>query len=375
MDRVGRRLVLAAVLAGVLVAGTTGSSAGGNPASPARGHASPVAIGATPVVTGLDFPAGFTFAPDGRIFYGERYTGEIRIYNPSNGSNTLFFTIPNISTQGEQGLLGIALHPNYPNTPVVYAYATRTRPSLQNQIIAMRDTGGTGSRPRIIWAGDTVAGNYHDGGRIEFGPDRQLYAVVGEGHDSANAQDLTNDAGKILRMTPAGAIPPDNPIPGSRIWIYGLRNSFGFNFDPLTNNLWETENGPECNDELNLILKGANDGWGPHETCSTPPPPPQNTNQDGPNPVLPKWFFGSTIAPVGMAFCVGCGIGSAEGAFFFGAYNDSKIRQVTLSADRLSITAVTAVYTHPNLLVSMERGPDDVIYFSDTSGIWKLVQA
>jgi glucose/arabinose dehydrogenase len=362
-----RRIVLAAVTAGMLIAGVTGGAVAG-------GDTGRAGIGATPVVTGLNFPGAFTFAPDGRIFYAERYTGQIRIYDPSNGSNTLFFTIPNISTQGEQGLLGLALHPSYPARPFVYAYATRTVPSLQNQIIVIRDSGGTGRKPKIIWTGDTGAGSYHDGGRIEFGPDGQLYAIVGEGHDSANAQDLTNDAGKILRMTPQGAIPPGNPIPDSRIWVYGVRNSYGFNFDPLTDNLWETENGPECNDELNFITKGANDGWGPSETCSTPPPPPKNTNQDGPNPVLPQWWFASTIAPVGMAFCVGCGIGTAEGTFFFGAYNDSKVRQVTLSADRLAITAVDLVYTHSSFPLSMERGPDGGVYFSDSSGIWRLIQ-
>src|SRR5438093_6914609 len=132
-----RRMVLAAV-AGLLVAGINGGSmAGGSPTRSNR--AAGVmgrAVGATPVVTGLNFPAAFTFAPDGRIFYAERYTGQIRIYDPSNGSNSLFITIPNLSTQGEQGLLGLALHPSYPAQPFVYAYATRTVPSLQNQIIA-----------------------------------------------------------------------------------------------------------------------------------------------------------------------------------------------------------------------------------------------
>jgi glucose/arabinose dehydrogenase len=372
-----RRIALATAIAGMLGAGIfTGSHAGGNPPShgTVRVGAAPAAIGATPVLTGLDFPAAFTFAPDGRIFYGERFTGQIRVYDPSNGSDTLFFTVSNLSTQGEQGLLGLALHPDYPTKPFVYAYATRTRPSLQNQILAIKDSGGSGTKPKIIWAGDTVAGDYHDGGRILFGPDGQLYAVVGEGHSSDNSQNLTNDAGKILRMAPNGAVPPDNPIPGSRIWVYGVRNSYGFNFDPLNGNLWEVENGPECNDEINFISKGANMGWGPHETCSTPPPAPQNTNQDGPSPVLPQKWFVSTIAPVGTAFCVGCGMASAEGTFLFGAFNDSRIRQVALSPDRMTITTVTVVYTHPTFPLSMERGPDGALYFSDATGIWRLIE-
>src|SRR5438874_8892961 len=122
-----RRMVLAAV-AGLLVAGINGGSmAGGSPTRSNR--AAGVmgrAVGATPVVTGLNYPAAFTFAPDGRIFYGERLTGKIRIYDPSNGSNTLFFTITNVSHIGEQGLLGLAIHPRYPARPLVYAYATRS---------------------------------------------------------------------------------------------------------------------------------------------------------------------------------------------------------------------------------------------------------
>jgi glucose/arabinose dehydrogenase len=363
------RIALVAGMTALVMAAVVAPSAAG------RTVAAPATIGAVPVVTGLNFPAAFTFAPDDRIFYGERLTGEIHIYDPSSGSNTLFLTIPNISTNGEQGLLGLALHPRYPTRPFVYAYATRNvRGSPKNQIIAIRDAGGTGTSPKIIWSSDTDSGGYHDGGRILFGPDRRLYAIQGEGHDQSNAQDLTNDAGKILRMTASGGIPPDNPIPGSRIWVYGIRNSYGFNFDPPTGNLWETENGPECNDELNSIVRGANYGWGPSETCFTPPPPPRNTNQDGPDPVQPQVWFTPTIAPVGIAFCVGCGIGDSEGAFFFGAYNTSDIWRAKLSADRQSITDAAVVYTHSSGPLSMERGPGSAVYFSDIGGIWKLVQ-
>jgi glucose/arabinose dehydrogenase len=333
----------------------------------------PAAISATPIVTGLAFPAAFTFAPDGRIFYGERFTGEIRIYNPSTGSDTLFFTVPNLDTSGEQGLLGLALHPRYPNKPWVFAYATReVGGAPHNEILRILDSGGVGTNPKVIWRENIVAGSIHNGGHIAFGPDGRLYAVVGEAGTPANAQNLSVTAGKVLRMTEKGQAPPDNPFPGSVVWAYGLRNSFGFTFDPITGNLWETENGPECNDEINIEKSGENHGWGPTETCSTPPQPPMNTNQDGPSPVLPLWYFASTIAPVGTAFCVTCGIPSAEGKMFFGAFNDSKIRKVTLTANRLGISSVAEVYTHSSYPLSMERGPDLAIYFSDATGIWKL---
>jgi glucose/arabinose dehydrogenase len=342
------------------------------PGGPARAG-SPV--DADPVVTGLSFPAAFTFAPDGRIFYGERLTGEIRIYNPANGSDTLFFTVPNVLTSGEQGLLGLALAPNYPQRRIVYAYATRNVGGTpRNQIVRIQDVGGSGQDMRAIWSADVPADAFHNGGRILFGPDGKLYAVTGDAEDTDNSQDLGNDVGKVLRLKPTGAIPPDNPFAGNPIWAYGIRNSFGFGFDPLTGFLWETENGPTCNDELNRIQKGFNYAWGPNQTCITPPPPPENTNQDGPNPVLPQVWFNPVIAPTGLAFCVGCGIPSAEGAFFFGDFNTGQIRQATLSGNRQQILSTTSVYSHSNIVLSLERGPDDAVYFSDSSGIWKLIE-
>jgi glucose/arabinose dehydrogenase len=359
---------LRAAVAGIALAAMA-SSAGA-----ATRPAGPTATGATLVAGGLDFPAAFTFAPDGRVFYGERFTGEIRIRDLSTGSDTLFATIPNLAHSGEQGLLGIALHPRYPAVPLLYAYATRlVGTQRQNQIIAVLDLGGVGRLLRVIFRSDTTAGTYHDGGRIRFGPDGMLYAMVGEAHDPSNAQDLSNDAGKVLRMTPAGTVPPDNPFPGSVAFSYGHRNSFGFTFDPLTRVLWETENGPECNDEINTVFPGMNYGWGPNETCSTPPSPPVNTNQDGPDPQLPLVWYTPTIAPTGAAFCFGCGLPGAQGNLFFGAVNTGEIRRVKLTGDRLGIASQVVAYDHPSGILSMEVGPGGAIYFSDDSGIWKLV--
>ena len=162
------------------------------------------------------------------------------------------YTISKVRSSGEQGLLGLAVDPGWPNKPFVYAYATRQVKSLQNQILKIKVEDGKGVSRKVIWRLDTTAGTYHDGGHIDFGPDGKLYAVVGEGHSPANAQDLTNDAGKVLRMNRNGSVPEDNPFDDSRIFSYGLRNSFGFAFDPQSGTLWETENGPQCVDEINV---------------------------------------------------------------------------------------------------------------------------
>src|SRR5215210_7367825 len=135
--------------------------------------------------------------------------------------------------------------------------------------------------------------------------------MIGDGHNAANAQDRSNNLrGKILRLDLDGTAARGNPY--GRIWSYGHRNSFGFTFDPETNRLWETENGPGCTDEINLIVKGANFGWGPKESCSLAQP--RGTNNSGPRPRhLPKRYFSSPIGITGAAFCERCGIGGVNG--------------------------------------------------------------
>jgi glucose/arabinose dehydrogenase len=357
------------------------SSPAGAGASPGRRPAvtgGPATVGIETIASGLAFPAAFTFAPGGRIVYGERFTGEIRILDPSTGSDTLFFTVSNVETSGERGLLGLAVHPSYPAAPYLYVYATRNvGGSIRNQILRITDEGGLsdGCCQKVIFSSDTVSGSYHDGGRILFGPDGMLYAIVGDAHNSSNAQNLDNTPGKLHRMTPNGGVPNDNPFPGSSIFAYGIRNSYGFTFDPLTGLIWEKENGPSCNDEVNTLRKGRNYGWGPNQTCSTPPDPPVNTNQDGPNPQLPKAWFTPTIAPTGGAFCVGCSLTGSEGTLFFGAFNTGEIRRVKLTENRRNIQRMAVVYDHPSGILSLERGPDQELYFSTSAGLFKLIEA
>lgn len=175
----------------------------------------------------------------------------------------------------------------------------------------------------------------------------------------------------MLRMTGTGGVPADNPF-GTRVFAYGIRNSFGFTFDPQTGRLWETENGPECNDEINLIGSGDDMGWGPEETCSTPPQPPLNTNQSGPNPVLPKAYYGTTIAPTGAAFCDSCGIGVLEGQLVFGAWNTGRIQAAALTGDRTDVASIHGVLDHGSGILSIQRGPDGLLYFSDAGAIYRL---
>lgn len=316
----------------------------------------------------LAFPAAFTFTPDGRILYGERFTGAIRILDPTTGSVTEFFAVPDVATDGEQGLLGVALHPDFPSVPAAYAYATRLAGGRTvNQVLRMEN-----GVMRVLLEAD--AAPIHDGGRILFGPDRSLYVVIGDTQDPARSQELGRREGKILRLADDGSVPLDNPIPGSPVFAYGFRNSFGFTFDPVTGRMWQTENGPTCNDELNDIRPGRNYGWGPTATCFLLFKEPRNTNQDGPEPVLPHLWFTPNIAPTGIAFCDGCGLGPLwEGSLLFGSYNTRDIRWVAMRPDRSGVmTPAIPVYVHSSGVLALETAPDGSLYFSDDTALYVL---
>ena len=320
----------------------------------------------------LAAPAAFTATPNGsRIFFGERFTGRIRQLNPATGKSTPFFTIPNVATAGEQGLLGLALRPNFPSNPRVWAFVTRTvSGTAQNQLLRIRADGSGFAVLRNL-----PTARFHIGGRIMFGPDDKLYAVGGEHQTPALAQDLSSLAGKVLRLNPDGTVPADNPQDGSPIIGYGIRNSFGFTFDPQQGHLWLADNGPECNDELNLIarLTLRNYGWGPRATCTSPPPAPRNTNQDGPSPVLPKLTLPVSQGITGTAFCRLCGLPSSGGQLFFADFNTGTIRRAKLTFDRRAIVSQAAFYDHSDAVLSVETPLDGgPIYFSTRTNIFQL---
>lgn len=331
-------------------------------------------VAARPILTGLDQPVGFTFGPARTLWYVEKATGEIHRVDLATRADRLFYRVPGVNAEGERGLLGIALHPDYPSRPWVYVFVTRrAHGELRNQILRIREEDGVGVRRREIASTPVGTRTNHNGGRILFGPDGMLYAVVGDGADPATSQDRTDeDRGKILRVTPRGGVPATNPT-DARWFAYGLRNSFGFAFDPRTGRLWETDNGPACNDEINLIRKGGNYGWGPSATCDGAAP--QNTNRDGPDPILPESFLQDTVGITGIAFCEACELGPrSDGRAFFGAVNDGKLRRVTLNDRRTGIRRVRVVYDHPRGVISIEVGPRGRLYFSDMVGIYRLVR-
>jgi quinoprotein glucose dehydrogenase len=163
--------------------------------------------------------------------------------------------------------MGLALHPNFTNSPYLYAMHTYWKESqLFNRVVRFRDLGEKAIFDKVI-IDHIPGGRFHNGGRICFGPDGLLYITTGETFKAELAQDLRSLGGKILRITSDGEIPEDNPFKGSPIYSYGHRNPQGLSWHPGTKDLFESEHGPSgefllfANDEINVIVKGGNYGW------------------------------------------------------------------------------------------------------------------
>src|SRR5438128_5627797 len=300
---------------------------GGNPNNPA--------VQLAPVQTGLAWPIALAFASDGRVFCWEATPANIPIIAREMITPTPFYTLTGTATAGERGLLGLALDPDFLTTPYVYAYQTYNdvaNRTIYNRIVRILANGNVGTSPTVILQMPPLsAATNHNGGVIAFGPDRKLWAVVGENANPSLAQDRMSRLGKVLRMNSDGSAPPDNPFYGSLsvenlIYTYGHRNMFGIAWHPVTGHAYVTENGPNCNDEGNLLSAGDNYGWGPAATCSTPPAPPGNTNHDGPSPGMPIDRWTPTVGPTNAAFYTGSLVTHSRNDLKFGAYNDHRLR-------------------------------------------------
>lgn len=222
-----------------------------DPAPPA---AAAIAGTPQPVATGLNAPWSVVFR-DGTPLVSERNSGQVLELSPE-GSARSIGTVQGVAARGESGLLGLAVS----SQGDLYVYSTAAD---GNRVQRFPVNGEPGSLS--LGQPDTLleripSASIHDGGRIAFGPDGMLYVTAGDASRRDSAQDRDSLAGKILRMTPDGGVPADNPFPGSLVYSYGHRNPQGLAWaDDGT--MFATEFGQNTWDELNIITPGANYGW------------------------------------------------------------------------------------------------------------------
>ena len=291
----GRHLL--AVVSIVILAGCSSTAPAPTPSATSPevpAMASPAGAGPTlggDVVTDLKAPWSVVPLSKGRALISERDTARILLLE--NGRTTVVGNPPEVLAEREGGLLGLAVRA--PDADEVYSYYTA---ATDNRVVVFDFDGRTLSNERTILGG-IPKGQYHNGGRIAFGPDGYLYVATGETDQPELAQDRGSLAGKILRITPSGTPAPGNPDPASPVWSYGHRNVQGLAWD-AQGTMWATEFGQEDVDELNLIEPGNNYGW-----------PQCEGDCDIPGTTNPKatWSPTSTSSPSGLAIVERVGVG------------------------------------------------------------------
>ncbi|HET9495618.1 MAG TPA: PQQ-dependent sugar dehydrogenase [Chloroflexia bacterium] len=337
------------------------------------------------VLTGMERPTAMVFDHAGRLFYTEKGLGpgennaRVRLFE--NGvlrpQAVMSFTV---STTYERGLLGITLDPDFSNNHLVYVYYTSTEQgscdpdTVENRVVRFVESNGIGSNPETIFT-SCQSSIIHVGGNIHFGPDGMLYITIGESDNPANSQDPGATQGKIHRVNSDGSTPADNPVITSTgqissVFALGLRNSFDFDFDPLTPlNPWPrifaTENGPYCDDELNRIEAGYNYGWRPDYRCddATGPDPAFNT-------IPPMWFLPQADcceAPTGAHVYTGTAIPGWTNELFMCTFNNGVLRHVYLDPSRTeAVTVATVAGVTCNM--DIETAPDGALYVLEGGG-------
>jgi len=209
----------------------------------------------------LQVPWALAIAPDGRLFFTER-PGTVRVIADGQllPEPVIQFEAPFVQ-EGEGGLLGLSLDPAFAQNQFLYVYHTyRDGDKIYNRLLRLRESNNRAVIDKILI--DRIPGNrFHNGGRIAFGPDGYLYVTTGDALEPQLAQQRDSLAGKILRISRDGAVPADNPFPGSPVYSLGHRNPQGLAWNPENGQLYASEHGQSAHDEMNRILPGANYGW------------------------------------------------------------------------------------------------------------------
>ncbi|MFW5888504.1 MAG: PQQ-dependent sugar dehydrogenase [Patescibacteria group bacterium] len=210
------------------------------------------------VADDLETPWSIVKLPNGNFLLTER-RGQIRLVE-ANGDSEIIEVVEEAKENGEGGLLGMALHPEFKDNDLIYLYYTYQNEEgdkINKVIRASYEDNNFTDIETII--NDIPGALYHNGGRIAFGPNGHLFITTGDAQRAEKAQDTDFLGGKILRLNEDGNVVPGNPF-DNEVYSYGHRNPQGIAWDD-NGNLWATEHGRSATDELNLIKKGANYGW------------------------------------------------------------------------------------------------------------------
>jgi glucose/arabinose dehydrogenase len=295
----------------VALAACTSTPAADPPAATPTAAPALVTLGDT-ITAGLSAPWGLVPVGAAGHLLSERDSGTVWLLTPA-GDRVELGTVPGVRAEGEGGLLGLAVASGRPDA--VYAYLTTAE---DNRVVRHPwSVDGIGPGEPII-TGIPRAG-IHNGGRIAFGPDGMLYVGTGDAGDPSLAQDPSSLGGKVLRLTPDGAVPSDNPVAGSPVFTLGHRNVQGLAFDS-SGTVWASEFGTSIADELNLLQPGGNYGW----------PVVEGAADQAPyiDPIA-QWSPTSLASPSGIAY-----VGGESPAIYVASLRGEVLWQVPVVGDR-----------------------------------------
>lgn len=308
------------------------------------------------VVTNLNVPWSLAFAPDGRLFVTER-PGRVLVFDLALGTSEVALTLDDVFDQVEAGVLGLALDPDFARTRRVYLYYTAaTLDGPVNRIVRYREVGNRLAERAVLLDGIPAA-VAHDGGRLRFGPDGWLYATAGDATIQTDAQDLASLAGVFIRLAPDGTTPPGNPF-GSPIFTYGHRNPQGFDWHPLTGELWASEHGAIGNDEINHLMAGANYGW-----------PRIEGDQTMPGMQTPEISVSPAVAPSGASFYRGEAFPPFIGDLFVATLRGQHLWRLRFdpSASETVVAQERLIDQQYGRLRDVVPGPDGFLYVSTSN--------
>ncbi len=297
------------------------------------------------VASGLVHPWSLAFLPDGRMLVTER-PGRMRVVSSNGVLSPPLKGVPEVWASGQGGLLDVILDASYAqNRTIYFCFAERASGGGRTAVARakLNDAGGRLDDLRIIFRqdGPPSSGN-HYGCRIVQASDGNLFVSLGEHFTFRDeAQNLSNHLGKLIRITPDGSVPSDNPFvarDGARpeIWSYGIRNPQSLAINPASGVLWEIEHGPRGGDEVNIIGKGRNYGWPVigYGIDYSGARIHESTAKDGMEQPVKYWV--PSIAPSGMAFYTGKLFPKWNGSLFTGALAGKMLVRLSLDGDKVT---------------------------------------
>ena len=318
------------------------------------------------VKSGLSYPWEIIWGKDGHIWMTER-DGKISRINPADGSTSFSFTINEVSSRGEGGLLGMALHPDFEKNGFLFVvYDYNNNGSYREKLVRYTYTNNTLSQPLVLLDGIKAAG-IHNGSRLwitsEANP--KIFMTTGDASEQSLPQKTNTLNGKILRINIDGSIPADNPFPNNPVWSYGHRNAQGL---VMTNNtLYASEHGPSEEDEVNIIEKARNYGWPQVEGPCNGSELPFCTSHRVAEPI---WSSGSTtLAVCGLDFYNYDLIPEWKNSLLMMTLKNSSIQQLKLSPNGKSITATTSFFKNEwGRLRDLCIAPSGKVYVCTSNG-------